>query len=85
LWQLLGKTKNPLAGLGAERRSLLLAAAVVFVGSFGMTAQLVVPGSCGEGLRRTEKWIMPPPPISEDTSLLQSIIKPRPSQAYSIT
>ena len=43
LWQLLGKTKNPLAGLGAERRSLLLAAAFVFVGSFGMTAQLVVP------------------------------------------
>ena len=43
LWQLLGKTENALAGLGAECRSLLLAAAFVFLGSFGMTAQLVVP------------------------------------------
>ena len=43
LWQLLGKTENALADLGAECRSLLLAAAFVFLGSFGMTAQLVVP------------------------------------------
>jgi len=42
LWQLLGKTENPSAGLSGERCSLLLAAAFVFLGGFGMTAQLVI-------------------------------------------
>jgi hypothetical protein len=43
LRQLLGQAQNALASLGAECGGLLLAAALVFLDSFGMTAQFVVP------------------------------------------